>query len=551
MNALYSGSLLPFAVLLWPLLVGVVPIVARARAWALWLLPLAPLPALLFAMAGAPGAVSLPNLVLGVELAATQDNAMFIGMTALIWIVAGWHAALTMARDAHTGVFASFWCLTLAGNLGVFLAADVVTFYVAFAAVSLAAWFLVVHDRTRAALAAGRLYITLAVVGEAALLIGLIIGARGAGDLSIEAVARIGLIEAPLAPLAVGLLIIGLGIKAGMVPLHIWLPVAHPAAPVPGSAVLSGAIVKAGLIGMLMFVPPALGWQYLLIILGFAGAFGAALWGLTQRNPKAVLAYSTVSQMGLMLALVGAGSGGVTLYALHHGLAKAALFLSVGLMALSVGAAQRRVVLIVAGLLALSVAGLPLSGGALAKLAAKDWLPGPVALAITLSGITTTLVLGWFMLRLWDVSTKADQPPAPWRRLSGGVVVLAVAAMVLPWLLWPGATTLPRDYALVVGNIIEGFWPIAIGLIALAVLSRVTLPTFETGSGGPSLRMRIRQRIPAISLPTPRWPLRKRAVLRALLRSQRIERRLLSWPGTGAVLMGAGVVLALLIGRGG
>ncbi|MFN4130767.1 MAG: proton-conducting transporter membrane subunit, partial [Paracoccaceae bacterium] len=233
-----------------------------------------------------------------------------LGMTALVWTIAGWQAALTMERGTRAGLFAAFWCLTLAGNLGVFLAADVISFYLAFGAVSLAAWVLVVHDRTPAALAAGRLYIRLAVLGEAALLLGLLIGAGGADDLRIASVSA-ALQDGPLGPLGIGLLIVGLGIKAGMVPLHIWLPVAHPAAPVPGSAVLSGAIVKAGLIGMILFVPSGADWGVLLIVLGLAGAFGAALWGLTQTNPKAILAYSTISQMGLLLALVGAGSGGV------------------------------------------------------------------------------------------------------------------------------------------------------------------------------------------------------------------------------------------------
>ena len=65
-----------------------------------------------------------------------------------------------------------------------------------------------------------------------------------------------------------GLLIAGFGIKTGMVPLHVWLPLAHSAAPVAGSAVLSGAIVKAGLIGMVLFLPEETGWGIVLIVAG-------------------------------------------------------------------------------------------------------------------------------------------------------------------------------------------------------------------------------------------------------------------------------------------
>ena len=546
MSALYTGSLAPFAVLLWPLLIGLVPVVPRWRRHGLRVLPLAPLPALVFALAGAPGSVVLPDLMLGVELAAVPDGALFLGMTALVWVVAGWHAALTMERGNHAGIFTSFWCLTLAGNLGVFLAADIVTFYLAFAAVSLAAWFLVVHDRTSAALSAGRLYITLAVVGEAALLIGLMIGAAAAADLQISTV-RAAFADAPLGQLGLALLVIAFGIKAGMVPLHVWLPVAHPAAPVPGSAVLSGAIVKAGLIGMILFLPDGTRWSTVLIVLGLAGAFGAALWGLTQRNPKAVLAYSTVSQMGLLLVLVGAGSGGVAYYALHHGLAKAALFLCVGLMTFAITPRHRQIVLVAAGLLALSVAGLPLTGGALAKLAGKAGVSGGIAMAVTFSGVTTTLLMGWFLMRLAEIGPKADQS-ALWRNVFAGIVLLAAFATILPWALWSGEVPLPRDYPIRPGNMLDGLWPVLAGLGLILLASRLTLPEGPPGFALYPTAMRIMQ--PVLRQPFLRERDRngpQRPVLRRLLRVKRAETYLLRWSRTGSALVGMALALACMI----
>lgn len=549
MSALYSGSLAPFAVLLAPLLIGLVPILPRWRKDALRLLPLAPLPALAFGVAGAPGALVFPDLVLGVSLAAGPDTALLLGMTALVWAVAGWYAALTMARGVDGGVFASSWCLTLAGNLGVFLADDIVSFYVAFATVSLAAWFLVVHDRTRAALGAGRVYIALAVLGEATLLTGLIIGAATAEDLQIATV-RAAFAEAPLGPLGVGLLIAGFGIKAGMVPLHVWLPLAHPAAPVAGSAVLSGAIVKAGLIGMVLFLPDETGWRTVLIVLGLLGAFGAALWGLTQRNPKAVLAYSTISQMGLMLALVGAGSQGVAFLALHHGLAKAALFLSVGLMMLSTNPLQRRAVMGLAGLVALSVAGLPLTGGALAKLAGKEGIGDTLAFALTLSSVTTTLILGWFLIRMRDLRKDLEQAP-PWRRLFAGILLLGGAALALPWALWVSEVSLPQDYPLRPANMLEGLWPVLGGLFLLALVRRMALPDHPPGdllnlTSGWIIR-------PALQFPIGQLGqgYRKRSVLRLLLRCKLVEKRLLHWPVTGSALIGTALLLATVVWFGG
>ena len=94
----------------------------------------------------------------------------------------------------------------------------------------------------------------------------------------------------------------GFGIKAGALALHFWLPLAHPAAPVPASAVLSGAMIKAGLLGWLRFLPlgyaalPAAGLG--LVGVGLAAALIGAAAGALQRNPKTVLAWSSVARWG-------------------------------------------------------------------------------------------------------------------------------------------------------------------------------------------------------------------------------------------------------------
>ncbi|MCC5993226.1 MAG: hypothetical protein JJT99_11970 [Rhodobacteraceae bacterium] len=550
MTTLYSGSLLPLAVLVWPLLLGLVPAIPRWRNRALLALPLAPLPALGYALAGAPGALFVPDLVLGVYLAPVPGAALFLGMTALVWIVAGMHAALTLPPGPQAGILTGFWCLTLAGNLGVFLAGDVVTFYLAFAAVSLAAWFLVVHERTPQALAAGKLYITLAVLGEAALLIGLMIGVAAAEDLQIASV-RDALPDAPLGAFAIAALVAGFGIKAGMVPLHLWLPVAHPAAPVPGSAVLSGAIVKAGLIGMILFIPVASGWGSALIMAGLVGCFGAALWGLTQRNPKAVLAYSTVSQMGLMLALVGAGSGNVAYYALHHGLAKAGLFLCVGAVAAAGTARARLLSMGVAGIVALSVAGFPLSGGALVKLAGKDGIASGLALGLTLSSISTTLVLGWFMLRLAQQDAKPDHQPV-WPHLFAGTATLGALALVVPWALWGNVTGFQGSYPLWPEHVLAALWPIMLGLGAVLVVRGRALPSHPPGDVLALLELLWVREVQVLKDPSR---LRqnatkghRRAALRFLLRSRRADKVLQSWPRAGFLLTAVALAFALLIG---
>ncbi len=550
------GDIAPFAVLVWPLLIGLVAALPGGARWALRLLPLAPLPALGFALAGAPGAVLLPDLILGTSLEAGRGGPLFIAMTAVVWAMAGLHVALTFERGARNGIFAGFWCLTLAGNLGVFLAQDIASFYVAFAAVSLAAWFLVVHDRTPEALYAGRIYIILAIIGEAALLAGLLIGAEAADSFAIAEV-RGALAGAPLGGLAAGLLVGGFGIKAGLVPLHIWLPLAHPAAPVPGSAVLSGAIVKAGLIGVLAFIPAG-GFPLLesaVLALGLVGAFGAALWGLTQSNPKAVLAYSTISQMGVMLALsMTAAASAMPFYALHHGLAKGALFLLVGVFLAAGSARQRIVVLVAMGAIGLSVAGLPFTGGALVKAAAKAEAPAWLALAISASGVTTSAVLGWLLVSLAAKPSKPAESARVWPILLTGPLILGLAAWALPHAVAPMLGAPDWAYFTKAAALAEAGLPVLAGALLAWLLARRPLPKAPTGD--------LIAVLPAITRPrfgrlTAAWQSAARSFRGLLIinsrrsakAAQNGEAALLRWPLAGALLTATTLLLAWSLAR--
>ena len=141
---------------------------------------------------------------------------------------------------------------------------------------------------------------------------------------------------------------------------------------------------------------------------GFISAFYGVAIGVTQRDPKTMLAYSSVSQMGVIaaalgMALASADQGAATnvaFYAANHVLVKAALFLTVGAVAALDGRA-RTLALIVAALLGLSLAGLPLTGGALAKLAVKDLFgDGAAGIAAQLSAAATTALMLVFVMRL-------------------------------------------------------------------------------------------------------------------------------------------------------
>src|SRR6516165_12367924 len=136
-------------------------------------------------------------------------------------------------------------------------------------------------------------------------------------------------------------------------------------------------------------------WGGALAAIGFLSAYYGVAFGLTQRNPKVILAYSSISQMGVITAALGMAlvsgqadaSLGVAFYAANHLLVKAALFLTVGALATQ-GIRRSHATFILAALLALSLAGLPLTGGALAKLATKAQFAGGSAAALaTLSSI--------------------------------------------------------------------------------------------------------------------------------------------------------------------
>lgn len=564
-----SGPVLPLAALVWPLLIGVLASVPAIRPHALRLLPLAPLPALWLALGGVQGTTLAPDLLLGVTLGAQPPAALLLGLTAALWFAAAVHAQGSMAGTRKPAVFAGFWCLTLAGNLGVFLAQDVVTFYVAFAAVSLSAYFLVVHDGTPAALRAGRIYAALAILGEVCLLGAFVIGAAAADSLIIADI-RAALPTAPMGGLATGLLIAGFGVKAGLMPLHIWLPLAHPAAPTPASAVLSGAIVKAGIIGMMMFLPVATGAGPVLVVLGFATAFIGALAGLRVRAPKAILAYSTISQMGLVVALVGAATqlDGADMtpaayYAFHHGLAKGALFLSVAVVAASAGR-WRVGTLVLAGLVAVSVAGAPLTGGGLAKATAKSGL-GPLAeFALTVSAVTTTLVLGWFLYRL-AAGRRKEPLDGRGDRLRPGLLIalptltMALAAFILPWWLWNGWSGLPADYPLRLATNWSALWPVAVGmgLMGLMAAARWPVGTLDEADPLSGAGRVMRPLAPIRSFPAQLargrglaaeriegWS--REAGARVAKAAEALERDLLRWRLSGLAVLAFASIIALL-----
>ncbi|WP_222910440.1 proton-conducting transporter membrane subunit [Pseudomonas sp. DNDY-54] len=532
-----------------PLLAGLGLLTLRDRAigW-LWL---ACVPALAMVIWPMP-ALDLPMLWEGVRWGADDLlNRAWLGFTALLWGCAGVFASSSQRDDPKRMRFWTFWLLALSGNLLLIIATDALSFYLGFSAMSLSAYGLIVHQGGPGPRRAGRLYLQLAICGEMALLAALMLRSHAAdGDFSFVAWQTL-----PMDGLTLLLLLIGLGLKAGFWPLHVWLPLAHPAAPAPASAVLSGAMLKAGFLGLWRCLPEQdsllSGWADVLLAVGIFGAIYPALLGLCAGKAKAVLAYSSVSQMGYLLMLLAlawhhpqqrqALTVVLVLYGVHHGLAKGALFLAAGLI--HAGRLPRSGWLLLA-VPALAIIGLPLTSGGAVKTALKDawhagafeaWLPW-----LTVSSLTTALLLTRALWLLHRDATDApsSRPPVlqvlPWALLSS-------LSLLLPWA-WP-ALRAPMLHGLYPGGVWAALWPllVALGIAGVAITRGWAVPAWLASMPDPvlwsSLKLKRLVQRPPLAVPVfhpdrSRW--------------RRRERRWNRFWNRGALALSTGLLAALL-----
>ncbi|QNG17802.1 formate hydrogenlyase [Rhodococcus triatomae] len=441
--------------------------------------PLAVIPTAALALLGPDrvGPFELPWMLLGTHFAMDVLGRPLLFVTALLYGAA--MIAVYSSGTTRTATLTGFLLIGFVGNAGVFVAADAITFYLSFAVMSLSAYGLVIHERTAAARRAGRVYVVLTMISEVAVLAAVVLTVHAGGLLLADAPSAVA--HSDQRSLIIALLVVGFGVKAGTFPLHVWLPLAHPAAPPPGSAVLSGTMIKAGLMGWLRFLPlgeVALpGWGLGIVVVALIGAFLALPPGLLQNDAKVALAYSSISQMGFLAVLVGTALAtpelteactlAAVVYAVHHGMAKGGLFLGVTVWRTHGEGWVRWWVLIGLGLLALAVAGAPLGSGAVAKYAAKEAISTSTVLGIGLAellplvGTVSTLLLaraGWLLItgsrdRAWGV----DGAIVSWS-------VLIVGGTVFTWYLagqWASVLSVPGLDAV---TFWDATWPILLGI---------------------------------------------------------------------------------------
>jgi formate hydrogenlyase subunit 3/multisubunit Na+/H+ antiporter MnhD subunit len=250
-----------------------------------------------------------------------------------------------------------FYPAFIAGMSTVVLAADAFSFLVAWEFMSLASWALVMsHHRDAENRKAGYLYLMMASIGTMALLLAFGLMAGPDGGYSFAAIR--GLVRSDgVSGLILILMLVGAGSKAGLVPLHVWLPQAHPAAPSHVSALMSGVMTKVAVYGFVRVVfdlngAPAWWWGVAVLVPAAITAVLGVLHALFQRDLKRLLAYSTVENVGIIfiglgLALAFKANGmasaaalamtAALLHALNHMLFKSLLFFGAGSVLVSTG----------------------------------------------------------------------------------------------------------------------------------------------------------------------------------------------------------------------
>ena len=286
----------------------------------------------------------------GIYLKMDGFRVLYGCIAAFMWMMTGIFSREYFAHYRNRNRYYFFYLLTLGATLGVFLSGDFYTTFIFFELMSLTSYVWVVHDEKPAAMKAGEIYLAIAIIGGLVMLMGLFLLYDAAGTLRMSelytAVAAVSA-QKQTQLYAAGLcMLFGFGAKAGMFPLHIWLPKAHPVAPAPASALLSGILTKTGVFGVLAVCTEIFRydpqWGKLVLYLGVITMFGGALLAVFSIDLKRTLACSSMSQIGFIL--VGAGMlellgeenalavRGTILHMVNHSIIKLVLFMAAGVV---------------------------------------------------------------------------------------------------------------------------------------------------------------------------------------------------------------------------
>ena len=352
---------------------------------------------LVFYASGHEARLALDGVLgLGLTFELSGFGLIFAFMTSYMWLMTTLFAQDYLSRSHARSRYDFFLLVTLGATAGVFLSGDLYTTFVCFEIMSMASYVCVVHEETAGAMRAGGVYLAVATIGGLVTLMGIFLLYHLTGTLAFDGllpVCQTLFAESPVwFYIAGGCILFGFGAKAGMYPLHIWLPMAHPVAPAPASALLSGIITKTGIFGVVVistriFLNDGY-WGFVILAFGVVTAFMGGLLAVFSVDFKRTLACSSMSQLGFiligigMLNLLGTGENalavrGTILHMLNHSNLKLVLFMAAGVVLMNLhngdlnnirGFGRKKPALLYAFLMgALGISGIPLFNGYVSK----------------------------------------------------------------------------------------------------------------------------------------------------------------------------------------
>ena len=286
---------------------------------------------------------------MGIRLRADGFRSFYATVAAFMWLGTALLSPQYFAHYHNRGRYFLFNLITLGATLGVLYSDDLYTTLIFFEIMSLTSYTWVAHEETPGAMRAAGTYLAVAIIGGLTTLMGLFLLWHSLGTLSFDgmrdAIAARGGADGTVTA-AAWLTLFGFAAKAGLFPVHIWLPKAHPVAPAPASALLSGILTKTGVFGMIVVTTRLMGgtetFAVPLTILGAVTMSLGAVMALFSVDLKRTLACSSVSQIGFITVGLGVMSllgeeGGLAAYGavqhmLNHSLIKLCLFMCAGVV---------------------------------------------------------------------------------------------------------------------------------------------------------------------------------------------------------------------------
>jgi len=281
---------------------------------------------------------------LGLRLQADGLSVIMALVGFLLWLTVSIYSITYIRTDLVR--YYSLLLIVLGAVQGTVLAKDLISFYVFLEITAVATYFLIIHKRSVDALQAGYKYILMTLIGAFFIFLSIILVYIDTGSYEVIVVTKSG------GFIAAVLFLVGCFVKAGVVPLHTWLPDAHPAAPSPVSAFLSGIMIKIGAYGVIKFIFPVLNFDLpttnfgevlssLIMSVGVASMLIGVFLALLQADVKRLLAYHSISQMGYILLGIGLGTklglAGGLYHMVNHAIFKGLLFLCMGAVTYSTG----------------------------------------------------------------------------------------------------------------------------------------------------------------------------------------------------------------------